>query len=307
MKRTLLFTFASIFAFSMSAQTVTFSDDFEGYNLGDYVAENSDVWETWTAAAEGTPMDALVTDEWSQSGDHSAEIRQTLLGTDSDVDLMLPVIQFAGMWELEWSQLVPSGFGGYWNVQGTASWGSTWGMDMFLEPDGTWVISQTVDGSATEYGSGSYSHDTWMNVRISFDLDNDEATVYIDDAPTNTIPYPFIIGGVDFFGLGGNTGDGLYFIDDVSITDLSVGVEEVEAFDFEVYPTPANETVNILSNAQGAAQVNIVSLSGQQVFSEKFNSLVQTQLDVSELAEGLYFVQVIADNTQVTKKIMVRH
>jgi hypothetical protein len=308
MKRLLLFTLSTIFTLSMSAQTVTFSDDFESYSLGDYVGEQSDVWETWSNSGEGTPEDALVTDQYAQSGVHSIEIRQTLLGTDADVDLMLPVVEFQGQWEVAFSLLAPSGFGGYWNIQGAAVWGTTWGFDMFIEPDGSYVVSQTVDAAATEYGSGTYTPDTWMDIVLSFDLDNDEATVSVDGVSSSAIPYAFIIGGMDFFGLGGATGDGLYFLDDVSITDMSpASISDAEAFDFEVYPSPASDVVNIISNAQGTAQVTLVNLAGQQVYTEAFNSLTQRQINVSDLAEGLYFVQITSGNEFVTKKILVKH
>lgn len=308
MKRLLLLSLSTIFTLSLSAQTVTFSDDFESYNLGDYVGEQSDVWETWTNSGEGTPEDALVTDEYAQSGVHSIEIRQTLLGTDADVDLMLPVIEFAGSWEVAFAMLVPSGFGGYWNIQGTAAWGNTWGFDMFIEADGTYTVSQNVD-AVINYSSGTYTPDTWMSVVLAFDLDNDLATVTVDGLMSDPIPYPYIIGGMDFFGLGGAlAADGLYFLDDVSITDMApTNIVDAEAFDFEVYPSPASDQVNIVSNAQGNAQVSLINLAGQVVFTENYNSLTQRQINVSDLSEGLYFVQVASDNSYVTKKIMVKH
>lgn len=305
MKRLLLFTLSTIFTLSMSAQTVTFSDDFESYNLGDYIGASSDVWTTWSGTnGEGTPLDALVTDEWAQSGDHSIEIRQTLLGTDDDVDVMLGMVEFQHDWDIAFDLLVPNGFGAYWNMQGAGSVGQTWAMDMFLEPDGTFIVSQ----GGVEFSSGTYSPDTWVSVVVHCDLDNDDAYVTVDGVDSNVMPFDlYIFGGINFYG-GGVAGDVLYFVDNVVVTDMTpVNIDEVKSFDFEVYPTPASDVVNIVSNAQGTAQVTLVNLAGQQVYTEMFNSLTQRQINVSDLAEGLYFIQVASDNTYVTKKIMVKH
>jgi hypothetical protein len=305
MKRLLLLTLSTIFTLSISAQTVIFEDDFESYNLGDYIGEQSDLWKTWSANGEGTPADALVTDEWSLDGDHSIEIRQTVLGNDADVDLMMDIVEFQGDLEIAFDILVPSGNGAYWNMQGAGAVAVSWAMDMFFDPAGTFVVEQT----AVEFLAGTYIPDEWTSIVINCDLDADEATVSVNGVESGVMPFDqYIFGGINFFGGGILTGDVLYFVDGVTITDLApVNVEETEAFDFAVYPTPANDQLNIVSNAQGAAQVSVINLAGQVVFTENYNSLTQRQINVSDLTEGLYFVQVTSGDSYVTKKIMVKH
>jgi uncharacterized protein (TIGR02145 family) len=70
----------------------------------------------------------------------------------------------------------------------------------------------------------------------------------------------------------------------------------------EMYPNPAN-TILYFRNLQGKTKITIYNLQGRMMVSEK---LKDDQLDVSDLASGLYTVQIETEHKTITKKLMKR-
>lgn len=70
------------------------------------------------------------------------------------------------------------------------------------------------------------------------------------------------------------------------------------------YPNPANNEVNIYVNGgYEMSSYQIYNLAGQQV-KQGYASGKSTQINISELLNGVYFVKVITDGGVVTKKIV---
>jgi len=75
--------------------------------------------------------------------------------------------------------------------------------------------------------------------------------------------------------------------------------EEVEDFSlFSVYPNPANEaiTVDLKGIGDQAFDIELVSLTGQVVYQQSFenviNDALQHRIPLTGLAQGMYFVKV---------------
>jgi hypothetical protein len=58
-----------------------------------------------------------------------------------------------------------------------------------------------------------------------------------------------------------------------------------------------------ISNASLIEEIEITSLLGQRILTKKINEL-QTELNLSELANGVYFVKVISEGQEKTIKII---
>lgn len=85
---------------------------------------------------------------------------------------------------------------------------------------------------------------------------------------------------------------------------LSVNEEELPENDLVIYPNPFNETMTIeyeLENRTG--KLRVISMVGQVVHTQAVNSY-RTTLDLSELSNGIYFVQVMDGSKIVTKKVL---
>ncbi|MEX1189530.1 MAG: T9SS type A sorting domain-containing protein, partial [Bacteroidia bacterium] len=77
----------------------------------------------------------------------------------------------------------------------------------------------------------------------------------------------------------------------------------------QLYPNPAGNTLFIkgLSNAEGVSNVSIFNAIGSLVYSGQIQGDKLPSLDLSGLANGVYFVEVIQNNNTVTKKLIVQH
>ena len=66
----------------------TFSDDFESYNVGDYIGVESTEWTTWSGTVGGNE-DAPVVEDNAHSGSNSTYYSSTS-GTGGPQDVILP-------------------------------------------------------------------------------------------------------------------------------------------------------------------------------------------------------------------------
>lgn len=304
MKRILLFAFGALLFTASQAQVVTYTDDFESYTEGDHIGEMSDNWDTWSNNGAGTSEDATVSTDFAQSGMHSLKFD----ATTEYVDNVLLLGNFMGMIQLEWSVYITAGEDGYFNAQESNTPGVGWGFECYLLEDGSvQVIQDGVDLSA----GATYNHDAWNSVVCTFDLDNDVATISINGTDCGgDIVWDTPVGSINFYandGAGGGQVD-FYYIDDVTVTDMTVSVEEIGFTpEFNVYPMPANDVINLDWNFAETVQASIIDLNGKKVYSDQINAFNNTRIDISELREGIYFVQITDGTLNMTKKIIVKH
>jgi hypothetical protein len=77
-----------------------------------------------------------------------------------------------------------------------------------------------------------------------------------------------------------------------------------------VYPNPANNALSVFVPAvHGNASINVRNLQGQLVGNTKLtsNNSRQAKINTEGLANGIYFVEVIANNKKDTYKVQVNH
>lgn len=94
------------------------------------------------------------------------------------------------------------------------------------------------------------------------------------------------------------------FIDDVSMKfESTAGLEDLGQFNFSYYPNPSKYFIG-LSAVSKIENVEVFGLLGKKVLSEKFNSNNGT-VDVSNLAKGMYIMNVTIDGIKGSYKIVV--
>ena len=87
-------------------------------------------------------------------------------------------------------------------------------------------------------------------------------------------------------------------------TMSTLTVEENELVDFSMYPNPASDIVQLkfpvgIENNK----VEIFDILGKQI---KVNLSEENTIDVSKLPSGAYFVSITADDSKVTKKLIIK-
>ncbi|MDX2359555.1 MAG: T9SS type A sorting domain-containing protein [Crocinitomicaceae bacterium] len=86
------------------------------------------------------------------------------------------------------------------------------------------------------------------------------------------------------------------------IVDACAGVNELDLANIQLYPNPAMESFSIVSD-EPIEQAILTDMNGRIV---KIFSDVSGELDVREVPEGLYLVQIQLDNTIQTVRLVIR-
>lgn len=163
MKKITILLSSVLLAGAVNAQL--FTDDFEGYNLGDYVGPNSTEWTTWSGA-EGGAEDMQTTDAEASSGAQSVYFLGQAGGGPQDVILDFGQQYTDGVFTYESSFYIVAGKTGYFNFQATGTPGTTWAMNCNFA-NGSITID---DGVTPGLAVGSYTEDQWVTLRIEANL-----------------------------------------------------------------------------------------------------------------------------------------
>jgi len=85
------------------------------------------------------------------------------------------------------------------------------------------------------------------------------------------------------------------------LLSVTVGINENGEKEYVVvYPNPASTLLNVGSNGE-VTQVRLINTVGQVVFDN-----IATQIDVSDLEGGVYFIQIATKNGTTTQKIIIQ-
>jgi len=96
---------------------------------------------------------------------------------------------------------------------------------------------------------------------------------------------------------------------DVALSEISItanepvaSLDDIAANAVKMYPNPAKGVLNISTSSNEAIDVSVYDLLGKQVLNV---SKVQTQLNISSLTPGMYFVKMKQGASIATKHLLV--
>ena len=217
MKKLLLLLAVFVCAINLNAQQ-TFSDDFETYKSGDFVAKTNPKWTTWTIKPGGAD-DTKVSDEKAHSGTLAAKFSSTVAG-GGPADLVLPffdlvtkkVTQDVGVFESTMWFYVPKAKNAYFNYQANAPVGGVWVLDVHFDADGTFRVVSSAAGG--EQGKTTYKQDAWVKYSCNIDMTNNTWVVSLDDVQVAKFSTPVNkLFAMDIFPTDASS---LFYVDDVS-------------------------------------------------------------------------------------------
>lgn len=297
MKKTLLLLGAITLSKALMAQTVIFSEDFESYQAGDQIAESNASFYTWTSNSPN--MDAPVSDAYAASGSNSIE-----LAFADGTDIVLSAGEYnQNIYTVDFKILIPEGEEGYFNLLHDWNYTSAvyeWAIDVnFANGNMTWVAA------ATEGGAGTYTPGEWQDIQVRVNLVNDFGVLLLNGEEqlswqwslNNADGSPGLneFEAVNFFAWGPSENTGLYYVDDITITEeIVTGLDEKEYTKFELYPNPAKDHF-ILETMANLEKVMVISSSGQLVKQWNIAQSEITQFETSDLESGIYYVQIVSE------------
>lgn len=91
------------------------------------------------------------------------------------------------------------------------------------------------------------------------------------------------------------------------VSTLGVSDYEVSRSMFNIYPNPAQSEINIAfsNNSTKISGINVVSITGKTVIESADLNNTKKTLDVSALANGMYFVRVIRDGKTYVRQFTI--
>ncbi len=204
------FLFASATTF---AQTIIFEEDFEDFTAGDYISTSPN-WHAWSGET-GNIDDAIISNEQNHTPDGSLSMK---IAESNDI-----VYYFgnktSGQYEISFNYYIPSGQGAYFNIQ--HEFGSNWAFSVQFQNDG--AGSLYVDNTEINF---TYTQDTWIEVKMLINLDDDEITLNIEDNLVHTWTFSLSEGNttsnitldcINFYGY--DAVNPLYYVDDFKYID----------------------------------------------------------------------------------------
>lgn len=89
-----------------------------------------------------------------------------------------------------------------------------------------------------------------------------------------------------------NDGTGVMDSTQITITNQTIGLAEVDAQGIKLFPNPVNNELSLVAN-QKIDKIEIYNVSGQQI---KSFSRAGSKVDVSKLSKGVYILRAFSDN-----------
>ncbi|NND51130.1 MAG: T9SS type A sorting domain-containing protein [Flavobacteriaceae bacterium] len=88
---------------------------------------------------------------------------------------------------------------------------------------------------------------------------------------------------------------------------LSVEQYSDALYSLKVFPNPLTEAdvINLQFNKNITASINMYDLTGKVVLSDELVNRTAKQINVSSLNNGIYMLQIVAENSSTTRKIVV--
>ena len=281
----LFFTFLSTFFLvgTITAQQVTFCEDFEGYQNGDPIAQTSPSWNTWGELMSGTSApftdDANVSSVLSSSGINSLYLFSG--ATQGNQDIILPfgsgTPYTTGTFEFVSNFYVNPSTGAYFNFQADNIPGSTWSLDVKMDL-GTIVVENT--GSGLNYLTASYPEGVWFELKIIANLTTNNWELFIDNQSlgsfTNTVNQ---IASLDLYPIIGHQ----FYVDDVcyTYTPFIPLAYDMAAIDLNMVSNLA------LTSAPFTVSGDVVSISATTITSLDINYSINGGAPVVDNLSGL--------------------
>ena len=180
----------SYFAESRALSNLIY-DDFESYNTGDSIAQNSVIWQTWSSGSiGGGDEDAIVTDSLYQD---SSKCLLIVSGNDMVLPLSNEVFE-SGIITLNMDLNISNI--GYFNFQPESINSLDWSYDVYFNNDTTYIVK---DQSDTIFQTKYPGNSNWFNISFVLDIDNNFGEMFINNESKGFFNFNSTIASINFW------------------------------------------------------------------------------------------------------------
>ena len=230
MKRIVFSLIVLFIAVTSSRAQQYFSDNFESYTAGAYVAPQSNEWTTWSAAlggSEGGSDDVYVNNSFALSGTKSLYFYSASGNGPHDLVLDFGGVHSTGRFKYTAMYYIPTNGNSYFNFQGGAGVSQQWSMDFYFYSGGTW---NAYGGNSA---NGTFPHDQWFELTIDVNFDTDTWQIFIDGNLQGTLNNTAPISYLDLYEVYSNSE---WYMDDISFCVNQACNPELELSNLQINP-----------------------------------------------------------------------
>jgi hypothetical protein len=285
MKRFLLINLMLVaLSLTTKAQTILYSNNFDSYTAGGFLGTQAGLPFTTWSNAPGGAEDAVISSAFAFNGANSVFIQNS----SDDVILRLGN-KTSGKFNVSFRYYIPTGFGGYFNLQHFEAPGNQWANEVYFGNNGNGNMD--ANGVNTPF---THPMDTWFLIENHVDIDNDTAALFIDGVQIASWQFATQasggagaaqLGGVNFYGgsISGQTPR--YYFDDVVYTELATPLTP---------PTINVNVADIFTNGQAPEQFTITNDGDQDM---TFIAYPTYPFDVNNIATTPTLSQITYDQS----------
>ena len=215
-------------------------------------------------------------------------------------------------------------YGGYKVISSNSFYTSTGA----LTPD-NWIISHSIDLSSFSISDNitlswkvrgelvGFAHEYYTiyaatnNGISNFESSPVKRSEYVDEVGGEGV---FVSRSLDISSLAGNivyiafrhhnsTNQYNINIDDVSVSNSTLGIDDFEASSFKHYYNTNTDVLTLKSSQSAFDSVEIYNILGQNIINKSLSQTIET-VNLSSLKDGIYIAQVTIANTKKTIKFL---
>jgi uncharacterized delta-60 repeat protein len=182
------------------------------------------------------------------------------------------------------------------------------GLSVAIQSDGKILVAGDTETNNPDFAVVSYNTNGSLNT--GFDTDGKVTTAIASSDDDRAFAIAIQNDGKIVVAGGSITGSNYDFSVVRYNNTIIAGIEETdnENWTASIYPNPASELLVISYQVLGDEQkaVTIFDVMGKEIFHSNTNSN-QFSIDVSQMKDGIYFMQIQVENKIETQKIIVQH
>lgn len=299
----------AMLSFGATAQEVISFEASEGYSLGPINGQNG-----WI----GLIFNQTITDEMSTDGGYSLKIDQetevqpqnsTIVGGRKILDDEISDDQYGFSFDINISALGESNYGFQtFSIITNEDDEDLWyyvNWIVFFNNGTVSVMDENDigDEELTTVADYNWSPESWINVKIEGDNEAGTVDYYINEVLVHTASV-LTDTPINVIGFGHHNDGGYAYIDNFQITRGPNSTQNFNKLGLEVYPNPSNNLINITSPEQNIESITVTDLNGRIVKSTELNNTAKAIIDISDLSDGVYMLNISANNHIATQKII---
>lgn len=322
MKKGLLsISFAFMLSLSASAQQELVVYSFEStetaaYLDGDDISNYSQYWGNYSSANDDdvNSGEVIITSEWASDGSQSLVLNGTNAQNDDLNYVYNGALDYGSYFGDADFQLTTDVYTNQLDNSSSDFWIQIYSYDSAAQtsdPLAIVVFDYTgyvyvYDPATEEYTNSyvSFEAGTTYTVKVHFSTDG-TVSYYLDDELLGEItPDAALLTGYYYHTFAIDDYASNWYVDKIAVNVPTAATQSIAETPFSVFPNPSNSVVNVANAKAQISGVKIVDINGRTVKAADFAGLSTAQVNISDLANGVYMITISSDKGTVTKKIV---